>query len=130
MSQENVELVRRGYELLNRGELRLDQFGPEFEVVEPLEQPGAQTRYGREGVRDSIASLSEAFDEFQFEPERFEEIGDNVVAFFKARGRGKGSGIVVESEVVHVWTLRDGSPVRVRIYLDPKRALEAAGLSE
>ena len=77
-----------------------------------------------------MAALSEAFEDFHFEPEKFVEAGDNVVALLRARGRGKGSGIVVERPVAHVWTFRDGEPVRVQIYLDRAQAMEAVGVSE
>jgi ketosteroid isomerase-like protein len=130
MSSKNVERVRRGYEALNRGELRPEGFSAEFEVVEPSEQPGAETRYGSQGVTDSMAALSEAFENFQFEPEKFIDAGDNVVALLKARGRGKGSGIVVEQQVAHVWTFQAGEPVRVQIYLDRTQAMEVVGVSE
>ena len=130
MSQENVEAVRRGYEMLNRGELRPESFGPEFEIVEPREQPGAETRHGSEGVRDSMSAISEAFDEFQFSPERFIEKGDQVIALLIAHGRGKGSGVAVERKVAHVWTFQNGKPVRVEIYLEVADAMKAVGLSE
>ena len=130
MSRGNVERVRRGYEALSRGELSHETFNAEFEIVEPSEQPGAETRYGSKGVSDSMAALSEAFEDFHFEPEKFVEAGDNVVALLRARGRGKGSGIVVERPVAHVWTFRDGEPVRVQIYLDRAQAMEAVGVSE
>jgi ketosteroid isomerase-like protein len=130
MSQENVERVRRGYEALNRGELRPESFAAEFEIVEPPEQPGAETRHGPKGVSDSMTSLAEAFDDLQYHPERLIESGNKVVALLRVRGRGKGSGIVVESNVAHVWTLQDRKPVRVEIYLDIAQAMKATGLSE
>src|SRR3954451_5805828 len=70
MSQGNEERVRRGYEALNRGELRPESFGAEFEIVEPPEQPGAETRHGPKGVSDSMTALTEAFDNLQYQPER------------------------------------------------------------
>jgi ketosteroid isomerase-like protein len=130
MSHENVERVRRGYEALNRGELRPESFGAEFEIVEPPEQPGAETRHGPKGVSDSMTALTEAFADLQYHPERFIESGNQVVALLRVSGRGRGSGIVVESNVAHVWTLQDRKPIRVEIYLDVTQALEAAGLSE
>jgi ketosteroid isomerase-like protein len=130
MSRENVERVRRGYEALSRGELRPETFSAEFEVVEPSEQPGAETRYGSKGVRDSMTALSEAFEDFQFESEKFIDAGNSVVALLTARGRGKGSGIVVERPVAHVWTFRGDEPVRVQIYLDRAQAMRAVGVSE
>jgi ketosteroid isomerase-like protein len=130
MSQENVERVRRGYEALNRGELRPESFGAGFEIVEPPEQPGAETRRGPKGVSDSMTALTEAFDDLQYHPERLIESGNKVVVLLRVRGRGKGSGIVVESNVAHVWTLQGPKPVRVEIYLDVAQAMEAVGLSE
>jgi ketosteroid isomerase-like protein len=130
MSQENVERVRRGYKALNRGELHPESFGAEFEIVEPPEQPGAETRHGPKGVSDSMTALSEAFDDLQYHPERFIESGDKVVALLRVRGRGKGSGVVVESKVAHVWTLQGRKFVRVEVYMDIDEALEAVGLKE
>jgi ketosteroid isomerase-like protein len=130
MSEGDIERVRRGYEALNRGELRPETFGAEFEIVEPPEQPGAETRHGPKGVGDSMTALSEAFDDLQYHPERFIDYGDKVVALLRVRGRGKGSGIVVERKVAHVWSLQDRKPVRVEIYLDIAEAMTAVGLSE
>jgi ketosteroid isomerase-like protein len=130
MSPENVERVRRGYEALNRGELQPESFGAEFEIVEPPEQPGAETRHGPKGVSDSMAALTEAFDELQYDPERIIESGNKVIALLRIRARGKGSGIVVESDAAHVWTFQDRKPVRVEVYLDVAQAMKAVGLSE
>src|SRR5436190_20408379 len=130
MSQQNVERVRRGYEALNRGELRPESLGAKFEIVAPHDQPGAETRRGPKGVSDSMTSLTEAFDDLQYHPERLIESGNKVIALLRVRARGKGSGIVVESNVAHVWTLQDRKPVRVEIYLDIAQAMEAVGLSE
>jgi hypothetical protein len=32
--------------------------------------------------------------------------------------------------VTHLWTMRDGRPVRCRVFREREEALEAAGLSE
>ena len=48
------------------------------------------------------------------------------------RIRARGSASEAELEALHgtVVEFRNGKGVRVRTYLDPKEALEAAGLSE
>ncbi len=46
------------------------------------------------------------------------------------RGRGKLSGAPVAGPLWFVTTFREGLAVRVETYVDPKEALEAAGLSE
>jgi ketosteroid isomerase-like protein len=55
---------------------------------------------------------------------------DRVVALTRQRGRGSASGVSVELEYAQVITLREGKMVRVDVYLDRERALEAAGLTE
>jgi len=45
-------------------------------------------------------------------------------------GRGKGSGLALERRTFGVWTVRDGSVVRIRFHSTIADALEAVGLSE
>ena len=40
-----------------------------------------------------------------------------VVSTLRQRGRGAGSGVAVESDLFMVWTIRDGRPVRMEMYL-------------
>jgi ketosteroid isomerase-like protein len=130
MSQENVEILRQGYEHLTRtGEFRFDLIDPEVEVHDPPTGPDSKVYRGHDGLRTALANVEESFDELAFEAEEFHEAGDEVVVFVRMRGRGKGSGVEVEADIAHLWTLRDGKGVRVRV-LDRDSALEAAGLVE
>ena len=94
MSQENVELVHRGFNWLARGELdRFFQFvDPEVEIVQPFELPGARTYHGHEGLRDAVQSWAGQWDDFRAEPERIIDAGDRVVVLVHQLGRGKASG--------------------------------------
>jgi ketosteroid isomerase-like protein len=56
--------------------------------------------------------------------------GDQVIAISRQRGRGASSGVAAELEQGLIFTLRDGEVVRVEIYGDPEKALEATGLRE
>ncbi len=53
-----------------------------------------------------------------------------MVVLARYTGRGKGSGVDVDTEGAHVWTLRDGKAVRLEIFADRARALQAVGLAE
>jgi ketosteroid isomerase-like protein len=66
----------------------------------------------------------------EFEFPEIRDLGDRIVAVGWLRGRGKGSGVEVETPVAYVVDVRGHKAIRVRTYLDPKEALEAAGLSE
>jgi ketosteroid isomerase-like protein len=133
MASQNVEVVRRGYELFNRGEIdaAIEGMDPDIEwtVLEVL--PDTQTYHGPEGVRRFWERWRETFEEFQVEPEELLDAGDQVVVVFSPRGRGRGSGATVQSPAIaQVWTLREGKPVRVEMYPSRATALEAVGLEE
>ena len=131
MSQENVELTRRGYEHFNRtGE-------PDYSVLDPgivchdfPDLPDTGVYNGHQGFLTLIANAVEGFDEFRIEPEEFIEAGDRVVVLVRTVGRGKLSGAEVDAQVAHVWTVRNGKAVELRLYGNRDEALEAAGLRE
>ena len=123
-------MCRRGYEHLDRtGEFLWDLIDSEVELHDSPDSPDTQVYRGHEGVRTALANVEQSFDELHFEAEDFRDAGDDVVVFIHMRGRGKGSGIEVEAQIAHLWTIRDGKGVRVRV-LDRESALEAAGLRE
>ncbi len=56
--------------------------------------------------------------------------GDRVVAVFHQRATGKASGAPVELHMALLYDLENGRVIRMRNFLDPDEALEAAGLQE
>ena len=58
------------------------------------------------------------------------DLGDRIVSIGRVRARGQESGAPIEVPFARVVHYEDGKAVRVRKYLDPKEALEAAGLGE
>lgn len=91
--------------------------------------PDSEVRHGHEGLRAGLASVEESFDDLGFEAEEIYDAGDDVVVFVRMHGHGKASGVEVEVPVAHLWTMRDGKGVRIRV-LDRDPAMEAAGLRE
>jgi ketosteroid isomerase-like protein len=77
MSQENVEIVRRGIDHWNMtGDFDWTVMDDDVEwVVDPDAWLG-DTYRGREGIRTMLARLAEAFDGFQLEVERYVDAGD------------------------------------------------------
>jgi len=85
---------------------------------------------GREEVTKLSEGYLEVFDFFHMEPEEFFEADDRIVVFVRTPARGKGSGVEVEFRPAHVWTMRLGKAVRLEVFPDRAKALEAVGLSE
>src|SRR6185312_11594181 len=132
MSEENVDTVRRAYELVRQGDIAelLKIIGPGFELHENVLAPEAGVYEGGEALKKWLEAAREAFIDFQFEPERFIERGDWVFAPVHASGRGRGSGAPFTAHYVTAFKFESGKAVFAASYGDLAEALEAAGLSE
>ncbi len=129
MSQENVEIIRRGWEhWVATGEIRAHA---DFVWdVSHLGWPDQQTYLGGEGAMQFLAEWADAWDDWELEVEEYIDAGERVVAIASQRGRSRASGIPVEMRFAQVWTLRDGQGIRMEMYASPDEALEAVGLRE
>jgi hypothetical protein len=54
---------------------------------------------------------------------------DRLLVTFRLRGRGRGSGLEVDLEGAHLWTLRDLKAVRLEAFADAQSGRAAAGLT-
>jgi ketosteroid isomerase-like protein len=133
MSQENVEIIRRGYEVFARGQVPFDNLDPDIEWCGPREFPDlAAPHYGHDGVRRYMRKLQEAFDDYHMVAEEFIDAGeDRVLVFAREGGRGKGSGAEAQTNpTAHLYTMRKGKAIRMQSYWERAKALEAVGLRE
>ena len=133
MSEENVEVIRRGYEEFAAGRLADYLEGvahAEFELDMSSWGPAAYRYRGLDGFQKFLRSLDQLWERFDIEPERFIEVDDRVVVVIRVEARGLGSGAEVSARYGNTWTFRDGKVLRAEWYDSPEEALEAAGLSE
>ena len=132
MSQENVDLVRRGYEALARGDLDalFQILDPDVEMDDAANFPEASVYKGHQGVLDFLSQQAPVWDDFQILPERFIAVEDKVLVLHKQVGRSKITGLQLEARYAHVWTIRDGLGIQNRTYDSWEAGLKAVGLSE
>jgi ketosteroid isomerase-like protein len=133
MSQERVEIVRQLVEVLNRRdtEASLQYTDPEVELQSAIIGGAEGNTYrGHDGLREWMAETDASFQDLRLEPEEFRDLGDDVLLIGRLHARGRESGVEIESAIAWLTTFRGGRIVRARGYLDPKEALEAAGLRE
>ena len=129
MSQENVELVRRGCESVEAFWAMLDEHVV-WDVTEyPFPDFHDDSVVGREEVIEGTRRYWGTWDEYRLEVEELIDAGPSVVVTVHERGRGKGSGAPFDKRWAQVWTLREGRIIRWAFFADKAVALEAAGLS-
>ena len=130
MSQENVELVREGFDAFQEGNLSglLDLMADD--LVTYRADPDDATYHGKEGFLDATTDWTEDFSEWSVLPEEFIDAGDRVLVRVRQMARGEASGIPVEGQFWFVFEVRAGRVAKVSFYIRRDSALEAAGLRE
>jgi ketosteroid isomerase-like protein len=134
MSQENVELVRRVFDAINRGDVdrALEAAADDIEMdwsssVGPeqgsIEGRSRSESFGRPLPRrlmscDGTRKKSSTCDDFR------------VIAVNHVRMRGRESGVEVDAVGAQLWTISEGKSRRLKLYQAKAEALEAVGLRE
>jgi ketosteroid isomerase-like protein len=91
----------------------------------PDQLPAAGMRHGRAEVAQFFSVLNDTEEIQQFEPREFIAQDDKVVALIKYRSRIRATGRTVDTELVHIFTLRDGKIAEFREFFDTAAALAA-----
>jgi ketosteroid isomerase-like protein len=137
MSQETVELARRGFEAFNRtfAEGTPDLFetlDPEVEWV-PMSALLEGTSYqGHHEVRQWFEEMKRDWTTYEIKPERFLDLGDDrVLTLGRWLARGRGGDVLLDIPQA-AWLLqyRGEKLIRLQTFTDRKKALETAGLRE
>jgi ketosteroid isomerase-like protein len=132
MSRENVEVVRKVIDALNRRDVP---------TARSLWRSDAEIDWSRsrgplKGVYRGRGEIEAFQDEFwstfanvELEAHGFTQAGSNVVVSNTAYMRGR-EGIEVTVRSTFVYTVEDGQIARLRMFQERTEALEAVGLSE
>ena len=129
MSQENVEMVRRGIESVEAFWAMLD----EHVVWDLRAYPVVDldpVYIGRDAVIEGSRHYWGTWGDYRLEAEEIIEAGSSVVVALHERMRGKGSGAPIDRRWAQVWTIHRGRIIRWEAFRDMAEALEAVGLAE
>jgi ketosteroid isomerase-like protein len=125
----DLEVIERGYEHFNRGDLDwvIAHLAPSVVWEDARQMPDARTYRGLDDVRRFLTSFERHWEEIRFELEDIQAGGGTVIAFVHLVGRGKASGAEVDAHLFHVWEMRDLMVTRIRTFFDREEAERAAG---
>jgi ketosteroid isomerase-like protein len=133
MSQENLEILRRGFEAFVRGDwdTALADVHEDFVATRVAPMPDVTPYRGPQGLLQIFVDWTADFDEFEMTPQEFIDANDEqVVIRQRQRAVGARSGVPIEAEFWFVNTMRDRKLVRLEIYASESQALKAVGLAE
>src|SRR5512132_3135795 len=136
MSEENVEIVRRGLDAWNRRDID-DLLADTDPGIEYVNSPTAVEPGTRRGVAEVSAVWRAQWEILlaaRFEVDGIFERGDEVVVLGRLSRRMPGSDARIDDRFLGSWKLRDGKVIRVEALgfgrTEVQTALEAAGLPE
>jgi ketosteroid isomerase-like protein len=134
MSQENVEVVRKAWDVWERGDLdallALCREDLVFDTTHMHDWP--ETAYqGHAGLQRFLTEWLEVWDAFEVGVDELIPTADGrVVSLFWQRGEGRHSGLTMDVAWAMVAAVQDGSVARMEVYDDRAAALKAVGLAE
>jgi ketosteroid isomerase-like protein len=133
MSKENVEIVRRAIEAVNRRDVEeiLSYTDSEAELHSAVIGGAEGNVYrGHDGLRRWFAETDEAFEEIRTDVSEVRDLGDRVLILGRIKALGRESGVPLDSPTGWIFTVRRGRLVKGEGFLSHAEALEAAGLQE
>jgi ketosteroid isomerase-like protein len=129
VSAGNVEKVKHGFAALARGDIEemLTVVHPEIELL-PLSGKlvDRRTYHGHEGVREWDRTRREAWENLEFLPDEYEDLGETVLVHGEVRSRGATSGVELDTQVSWLFEFRHGRITRLEAFLDRDEARAAA----
>jgi ketosteroid isomerase-like protein len=132
MSQENVEIVEAAFAAFEQGDMQgiLRLCDENIVITQSAELPGvSRHQYGHAGVLEAFAIWPEQWDDFSIEILRVTEVKGRVLVTTVNRGRGKASGVRVETPFSFLFSIRAGKITAWRIFMREAEALKAVGLA-
>ena len=126
MSQANVEVVRRLFDLYRQGDYAgaAACLAPDVVYEVGQELPAR----GREAVLGMWQRWDSTWEDLETVPEELVDAGDRVFVTVRYSARGRGSGIGYEERLFDVYTFSDGECVRKQEFRDRAEARSAAGI--
>ncbi len=130
MSNADVSFIQSLYAAFGRGEIAkiIAAMAPDatWELVgRPSDHPLLGTRKGQAGVQEFFDMLAKTQDATEFSPREFYPSGDKVFVLGHYVWKLRKTGRTVESDFIHIFTVKGGKVVQFREFTDTAKFAEA-----
>jgi ketosteroid isomerase-like protein len=130
VSAADIEIVQRGIEAYNRGDVEavLSVTAPDVVLVPVRALLEGGEYKGHDGVRRFMQDMDEDWAEREVEVDEIRDLDGGILVLGHFRAVGK-SGVEIRQPLAWRSQLRDGMLVRLQAYSDVSVALNELGLS-
>ena len=121
---DNVSLLRSLYDAFGRGEIPtvLAAMSADirwYQAENNPYRPSGEAWVGPDAVLNNLfMRLGEEWDGFSVHPRSFHDAGGSVIVEARYSGRYKATGKNMDTQVCHVWDIKDGKVTRFQQYVD------------
>ena len=140
MTEEDLDLLRRGYEAINAIDAADGVFvdpeavapelwarlAPDFELHERSDLPDARVYRGPDEAKEFWRKTQQIFSEIRWQPRELIDLGDAVVAPSRISATGRESDARIEVDETAVFWFRDGLIIRLQAFPTVEEGLAAA----
>jgi ketosteroid isomerase-like protein len=132
MSQENVEVVERAWQALNRGDVDalVNLLTEDVDLRPPVHLVDGAVFTGHAGARAWWRRVQESWTALEGAPHELASAGEHVVMAIDMRVVGRESGVAASQRVFITYTLHNGKISASIAYPSDREALKAVGLEE
>ena len=130
---DNVNLVKNLYDAFGRGDIPtvLDAMSPDIHwhsAESNPYMPSGEAWVGPDAILNNLfVRLGAEWDAFSVLPKSFHDAGDSVIVEARYSGTYKATGKSMDTQVCHVWDVKDGKATRFQQYLDTAKFQDVMG---
>jgi hypothetical protein len=130
---DDVKLLRSLYEAFSRGDVPkvVGAMSPDikwYEAESNPYMPSGEAWIGPDAVLNNLfMKLATEWDGFAVHPKSFYGAGDSVIVEARYTGRYKATGKSMDTQVCHVWDVKNGKVTRFQQYVDTAKLQTVMG---
>ena len=132
---DNIRFLKNLYDTFGRGDIPavLGAMSPDihwYQAESNPYRPSGEAWVGPDAVLNGLfMRLGAEWDGFAVHPKSFHDAGDSVIVEARYSGMYKPTGKSMDTQVCHVWDIKDGKVTRFQQYVDTAKLQDVMGAS-